>query len=53
MVLGEPETVRAEAAEAIGQVAGRGLVLGTGVSTPIHAPRGNLMAARVSVEECA
>jgi uroporphyrinogen decarboxylase len=53
MVLGEPGTVRAEAAEAIGQVGGRGLVLGTGCVTPIHAPRGNLVAARTSVEECA
>jgi len=50
LVLGEPQTVRQEASEAIKQTEGHRLLLGTGCVTPITAPYGNLMAARRSVE---
>ncbi len=53
MVLGDPSAVQAEAADAMRSVAGRGLLLGTGCVTPVHAPRANLMAARHAVENCA
>jgi uroporphyrinogen decarboxylase len=52
LVLGTPESVRAEASQAVRETdGGRGLVLGTGCVVPIHAPRGNLLAARQAVEE--
>ncbi len=50
MVLGTPEAVRSEAAEAMRATAGRGFVLGTGCVVPVVAPRANLRAARASVE---
>ncbi len=50
MVLGTPESVRAEAQQAIGATDGRRFILGTGCVTPITAPHGNLLAARRSVE---
>jgi len=50
MVLGSPETVTAEAHDAIQSTAGQRLLLGTGCVTPVTAPRGNLWAARQSVE---
>ena len=50
MVLGTPEAVKAEVAEAIEQTCGRRLIVGTGCVTPITAPVGNLRAARQSVE---
>lgn len=46
MVRGTPETVAAEAHEAISQTGGRRLILGTGCVTPTTAPRANLRAAR-------
>jgi uroporphyrinogen decarboxylase len=50
MVLGRPETVTAEARDAIMATNGTRLILGTGCVTPITAPFGNLMAARQAVE---
>jgi uroporphyrinogen decarboxylase len=50
MVLGTPETVTAEAQEAISATNGERFILGTGCVTPITAPYGNLMAARKAVE---
>jgi uroporphyrinogen decarboxylase len=46
MVRGTPDTVRAEARQAVAQTGGRRLILGTGCVTPIVAPRANLRAAR-------
>lgn len=46
MVRGTPDSVRAEAREAIDSTGGRRLILGTGCVTPITAPRANLRAAR-------
>lgn len=51
MVLGSPEIVKAEAQDAIRETGGRRLVLGTGCVMPSIAPRGNILAARESVEE--
>lgn len=53
LVLGDPAAVQREAEQAIRSVGGRGLVLGAGCVTPVHAPRANLMAVRRSVDECA
>ncbi|MCJ7511451.1 MAG: hypothetical protein MUO23_00610 [Anaerolineales bacterium] len=53
MVLGDPAGVRLEAEGAIRSVSGKGLLLGTGCVTPVHAPRANFLAARISVENCA
>lgn len=50
MVLGTPEQVKAEARDAIQQTGGRGLILGTGCVMPTIVPRGNIIAARQSVE---
>jgi uroporphyrinogen decarboxylase len=50
IVLGTPERVRQEAADAITQTAGKRFMLGTGCVVPIIAPHGNLLAARQSVE---
>lgn len=51
LVLGTPEAVVGEAREAFQATGGgRGLILGTGCVVPIHAPRGNLLAARSVVE---
>jgi uroporphyrinogen decarboxylase len=50
LVLRDPEAVRAEAAEAIRAVDGRGLILGAGCVVPIVASRSNLKAARASAE---
>jgi uroporphyrinogen decarboxylase len=46
MVAGTPETVRAEARQAVAQTGGQRLILGTGCVTPIVAPRANVRAAR-------
>jgi uroporphyrinogen decarboxylase len=43
--------VRSEAHDAILQTGGRRFVLGTGCVVPVVAPYGNIMAARLSVEE--
>jgi uroporphyrinogen decarboxylase len=50
MVLGTPQQVAAEASDAIQQTGGRGLILGTGCVMPTIVPRGNIFAARQSVE---
>jgi uroporphyrinogen decarboxylase len=50
MVLGTPETITAEAREAIEATHGTRFILGTGCVTPITAPYGNLLAARKAVE---
>ena len=48
--LGNPETVRIEAAEAIESLNGQGLILGTGCVVPVIAPRANLKAVRACVD---
>ncbi|MES0359961.1 MAG: uroporphyrinogen decarboxylase family protein [Anaerolineales bacterium] len=50
MVLGTPEKVTAEAQDAINATNGRQLILGTGCVMPTIVPRGNILAARQSVE---
>jgi uroporphyrinogen decarboxylase len=50
MVLGTPEQVRMEAMEAIQSTNGNRFILGTGCVLPTTAPRGNILAARQSVE---
>lgn len=50
MVLGTPGQVKVEALDAIQQTGGRGLILGTGCVMPTIVPRGNIIAARQSVE---
>jgi uroporphyrinogen decarboxylase len=50
MVVGTPKEVCAEALEAIQATQGRLFILGTGCVLPIIAPRGNILAARRSVE---
>jgi uroporphyrinogen decarboxylase len=50
MVRGTPDSVRAEALEAIHATNHQRLILGTGCVTPIIAPTGNLLAARHVVE---
>jgi uroporphyrinogen decarboxylase len=53
MVLGDPAQVRAEAEDAIQATAGKHFILGTGCVLPTTAPRGNILAARQSVEKAA
>lgn len=48
--LGNPETVRIEATEAIESLNGQGMILGTGCVVPVIAPRANLKAARACVD---
>ena len=50
MVLGTPEQVTAEAQDAINATNGKQLILGTGCVMPTIVPRGNILAARQSVE---
>jgi uroporphyrinogen decarboxylase len=50
MVLGTPDEVYAEARDAIEATGGERFILGTGCVVPIIAPRGNILAARQSVE---
>jgi len=50
LVRGDPDDVRAEAAEAIRQTSGRRFILGTGCVTPIVSPTSNIRAARQAVE---
>jgi uroporphyrinogen decarboxylase len=50
MVLGTPEQIISEADEAFQQTGGVGLILGTGCVMPTIVPRGNIIAARNSVE---
>lgn len=50
IMLGTPESINAEARDAIEATAGERLILGTGCVTPIMAPHGNLLAARKAVE---
>lgn len=49
MVVGSPQTVRSQAAEALSSMGNR-MVLGTGCVVPIVAPQGNIAAARQAVE---
>jgi uroporphyrinogen decarboxylase len=51
MVLGTPEQIKAEAEDAFQQSGGQGLILGTGCVMPTIVPRGNIIAARKSVEK--
>jgi uroporphyrinogen decarboxylase len=51
MVLGSPEGVKEEVQDATQQTGGRGLILGTGCVMPTIVPRGNIIAARRSVEQ--
>jgi uroporphyrinogen decarboxylase len=50
MVLGSRNDVKQETYDAIQQTNGRGLILGTGCVMPTIVPRGNIIAARRSVE---
>jgi uroporphyrinogen decarboxylase len=50
IVLGSPDSVRAEAQLAFQATGGTRFLLGTGCVTPIIAPHANLMAARQSVD---
>jgi uroporphyrinogen decarboxylase len=50
MVLGTPESVIAEARDAIQTTGGKRFILGTGCVTPITGPSGNILAARQSVD---
>lgn len=50
MVLGTPESVAIEAADAIKSMDGVPFILGTGCVVPIIAPHANIRAARLSVE---
>lgn len=50
MVLGSPDEVISEAKDAFQQTGGSGLILGTGCVMPTIVPRGNIRAARRSVE---
>jgi uroporphyrinogen decarboxylase len=50
IMLGTPDDVRAEAADAIAQTGGRRFILGTGCVTPITSPTSNIHAAREAVE---
>jgi uroporphyrinogen decarboxylase len=51
MVLGTPDSVTAEAEDAIQTTGGQKLILGTGCVMPTIVPRGNILAARQSVEK--
>jgi len=48
LVFQTPDNIRSEAADAIRQVHGRGLILSTGCVVPVIAPHGNLIAARAA-----
>ena len=50
MVFGTPESIAAEARQAIEMTNSERFILGTGCVVPITAPYGNLLAARQSVE---
>jgi uroporphyrinogen decarboxylase len=50
IVLGAPESIKAEAQDAIQATSGQRFILGTGCVVPIIAPYGNILAARQSVE---
>lgn len=50
MVLGTPDTVMAEARQAIEITGGKKFILGTGCVTPTTAPHGNILAARQVVD---
>lgn len=51
MLLGTPESIHAEALDAIQQTGGQRFILGTGCVVPITVPHGNLLAARNAVEK--
>ena len=50
LVLGTPESITAEARQAIDATEGTRFILGTGCVTPVTAPHGNLLAARRAVD---
>ncbi|MDZ4158370.1 MAG: uroporphyrinogen decarboxylase family protein, partial [Anaerolineaceae bacterium] len=50
MAVGDPQTIRAEACQAINQTGGRRFILGTGCVMPIITPHTNILAARHSVD---
>ncbi len=50
MVLGTPETITIQARDALEATGAERFILGTGCVTPITAPHGNILAARMSVE---
>jgi uroporphyrinogen decarboxylase len=50
MVLGTPQIIRSEAAEAISLMEGKGFILGTGCVLPTIVPHVNILAARQCVE---
>lgn len=50
MVVGTPDSVMEEARDAIRATQGQKFILGTGCVLPITAPRGNILAARRSVD---
>jgi uroporphyrinogen decarboxylase len=50
IVYGNAADVREQAVDAIRQIGGRRLLLGTGCVVPVIAPHGNLLAARQNVE---
>lgn len=50
MVLGTPEQITEEALDAYNATQGKRFILGTGCVVPVHAPFGNIMAARKSVD---
>jgi uroporphyrinogen decarboxylase len=51
MVIGNQKSIELEAQDAIKQTGGTRFILGTGCVTPITAPHGNIMAARLAVEK--
>lgn len=50
MVRGDPATVKAEANQAMRATQGKRFILGTGCVLPIVTPRGNILAARKSLD---
>jgi len=50
VVLGTPDEVQEEAAEALKQTNGRRFILGTGCVVPVIAPHGNLLAAKKCIK---
>lgn len=51
LVLGTPESVHAEALDALNATGGKRFILGTGCVMPITAPYGNTLAARRAVDQ--
>jgi len=53
LVLGTPEEIEAEVADAVARTGGRRLILSTGCVAPLTTPWGNLRALRQAVERIA